>query len=52
MNDVLSQVRTQAGGVGVTLRWTIDGDVDDPATLRRVRTLLLGSTHTVTERAE
>lgn len=52
MNHLLAQIRTAAGGVRVELGWDVDGDVDDRAGLRRVRTLLLGDVHDDDERAE
>nr|MBA2316924.1 TIGR02680 family protein [Euzebyales bacterium] len=52
MNHLLAGIRTAAGGVRVELAWDVDGELDDRASLRRVRTLLLGDVHNDDERAE
>jgi uncharacterized protein YPO0396 len=50
MNLLLSQIRSASGGVAVSLRWDVAGDLDDDATLRTVKGLLLRDHHSDTER--
>jgi uncharacterized protein (TIGR02680 family) len=53
INRLLDDIRTDAGGVKVQLRWDVDGhEIDDKVVLDRIKTLLLGSRHDTTEQAE
>lgn len=50
MNDLLSGIRSASGGVAVSLRWDVADDLEDRATLRTIKGLLLRDHHSAEER--
>lgn len=52
MNALLAGVRSVAGGVYVSLRWDVDDDAEDQATLTKIKHLLLRDNHSSDERAQ
>lgn len=50
MNDLLADVRSASGGVTVSLRWDVDDNVEDQATLAKIKALLLRDHHSTADR--
>ena len=52
MNAIISDIETEQGNVGVSLRWEVKDLDEDNATLKRITNLLLRSSHSDQERTE